>query len=454
MSLLNAAIATTRFGLGARPGEIATAAANPVDSLLRQIRTEGGPALTAAPSSRDGWLTLLAYREEIDRIQSEGDPNPEAASQRARNQLQAVQHRHLHARTLLAASTAAGFAERWVRFWSNHFSVSADGPDMMVLAPTLEAEAIRPNAFASFDHLALAAVLHPAMLVYLDNSASVGPSSPLGRRIGRGLNENLAREVLELHLLGAQGGYVQADVEAFARTLTGWTLGNQRLHPPHLWGRAIFDSRLHEPATQTVMGMRYADTGGEQARAVIRDLAQPDKVARRLSEKLARHFLTDTPSQAQTDHIEQAWRRSNGNLAEVAAALISAPGAFDPAFTKFKPPEDFFISALRALSASPPEGQRLVSAYAGVGQIPFTAPSPEGWPDDEVSWADPDAIKKRLEFTNALARRASRGMAPIARAEAVLGERLNADTGLAISRADSEVQGLTLLLMSPDFLRR
>ena len=454
MSLINAAIAATRFGLGARPGEITGSAANPRNSLLRQIRPEGGPTLSGAPSSREAGLTFLAYREDIDRIQSQGDPDPDAAAQRARDRLRAVQHSHLDARTALAVNTPDGFAERWVRFWSNHFSVSADGPEMSVLAPTLEAEAVRPNAFASFEQLALASILHPAMLAYLDNKASIGPNSPLGRQSGRGLNENLAREVLELHTLGPQGGYRQADVEAFARALTGWTIGSPRLHDSRAWGQALFDSRLHERGAQTILGVRYPDTGGEQARAVIRDLARSGGTARRLSEKLAHHFLSDAPSPDQIDHIDRAWRQSDGDLAEVAAALLHAPGAFDTAFTQFKSPEAFLISALRALDVAPPRGQRLLGAFAAVGQIPFSAPSPEGWPDDEASWADPDAIKKRLEFSNTLARQTARGVPPLQRAETALGERLSAETGLAVRRADSEVQGLTLLLMSPDFLRR
>jgi uncharacterized protein (DUF1800 family) len=454
MSLIDAAIAATRFGLGARPDEITGTAANPRHGLLRQIRAEGGPTLTGAPSSREAWLTLLAYHEENDRIRSQGDPDPEAAAQRARDRLRAVRLSHLEVRTALAVMTPDGFAERWVRFWSNHFSVSADGPDMSVLAPTLEAEAVRPNAFASFEQLALASILHPAMLVYLDNTASIGPNSPLGRQSGRGLNENLAREVLELHTLGPQSGYRQSDVEAFARALTGWTIGMPRLHDEGVWGQALYDSRLHERGAQTILGVRYPDTGGEQARAVIRDLARSGETARRLSEKLAQHFLSDTPSPDQINHIDRAWRQSGGDLAEVAAAIIHAPGAFDAAFTQFKSPEAFLISALRALDVTPLQGQRLAGAFAAVGQIPFTAPSPEGWPDDEASWADPDSIKKRLEFSNAMARQTARGVPPLQRAEMALGERLSAETGLAVQRADSEVQGLTLLLMSPDFLRR
>ncbi len=450
----DAAIAATRFGLGARPGEIEAAAeAGPRNWLRRQIAA-GAPDIGPVPTSRECWLALLRYRDEIDRIQNEGGADLEARIAEAQRRLREPTLAHVAARTGAAVATPASFAERWVRFWSNHFTVAASGQESAVLAPTLEAEAIRPNLFGAFEDLALAAILHPAMLVYLDNHVSVGPNSPAGRYAGRGLNENLAREALELHTVGSQAGYAQDDVEAFARALTGWTIGSRGLHPQDQWGVGLFDPRLHEPGAQAVMGVVYPDRGADQARSIIRNLARAPETARRISEKIARHFLTDEPSPAQISHIELAWRRSRGDLAEVARAVIEAPGAFDPAFAKFKPPEAFLISGLRALDAEPPEPEMLIPAFTAIGQIPFTAPSPEGWPDDEASWADPDAVKKRLEFSNALARRVGGRAMPVQRAEAVLGERLDPDTALAVSRAESPIQGFTLFLMSPDFMRR
>lgn len=454
MTELNAAIATTRFGMGARPEEIAQATADPLRFLTNQIRLRRGNRLPDLPSSQDAWRALLSYRQDIRRIRTQGVPDPEAARNAARANMRSVSQAHLQARAAHAIMTEDSFAERWVRFWSNHFSVSMNGADMRALAPTLEAEAIRPNAFGRFETLTLAADLHPAMLVYLDNNISVSPNSPFGRRRGRGINENLAREILELHTLGAQGGYTQRDVEAFARALTGWTIGNPRLHDEDQWGLALFDRRLHQRGTQTVLGVRYAASDGDQARAIIADLANSDVTAHRLSHKLAQHFLIDNPSPDQVAHIERTWIDTGGDLAAIAASVVSAPGAFDPGFTKFKQPEEFMISAFRALELPAPRARRLGRVFTAIGQVPFTAPSPEGWPDDEASWADPDAIKKRLEFSNTLSRNAGRGMAPVRRAERVLGDRLDADTALSISRAESEVQGLTLLLMSPDFLRR
>ena len=450
----DAAVAATRFGLGARPGEIGAAAeAGPRNWLRRQIGA-GAPDPGPVPSSQACWRILLRYRAEIARIQNEGGENLDERLAEAQRRLREPTLAHLHARTSAAVHTPASFAERWVRFWSNHFSVSAAGQDAAVLSPTLEAEVIRPNLFGRFEELALGAILHPAMLVYLDNHVSVGPNSPAGRFTGRGLNENLAREALELHTVGSDAGYAQSDVEAFARALTGWTIGREELHPEPQWGLALFDQRLHEPGPQRVMGMVYRDRGADQARAIIRNLARAPATARRISEKVARHFLSDAPGEPQIAHIERAWRRSRGDLAEVARAVVEAPGAFEPGFSKFKPPEAFLISALRALEADPPDAQGLFGAFAAIGQIPFTAPSPEGWPDDEESWADPDAIKKRLEFSNALARRVGDRAMPVDRADAVLGRRLDADTALAVSRAESPVQGFTLFLMSPDFMRR
>ncbi|MEO1040220.1 MAG: DUF1800 family protein [Pseudomonadota bacterium] len=451
---VSGAVATNRFGMGARPGEIETASSDPVRYLRDQVRASGGPALPELTGSKAAYRTVITYQEVIRRAQDGDYDDPDAVVAAAQQDLVRPRLEHTFARTRLAAMTADSFAERWVRFWSNHFSVSAVGGDMIPTAATLEAEAIRPNAFKRFDELALAADLHIAMLLYLDNIFSIGPNSPAGSTFGVGMNENLAREILELHTIGVEGGYRQSDVEAFARALTGWTVGNPRIHPEARWGEALFDERLHEPGPQTVMGVTYADTGADQARAILSNLAQHPAIARRMAEKLARHFFSDQPSKPQIRHIERAWRWSGGDLAVVARALASVPDAFDMAPVKFKPPEEYVISALRALDASMLSFGELMTTFQAIGQAPFSAPSPEGWPDDESSWANPDAIKKRLEYVNALARQLGGDGEPLMRGYSALGHRLDPDTELAVSRAESELQGLTLLLMAPDFLRR
>ncbi|XBQ17276.1 MAG: DUF1800 domain-containing protein [Oceanicaulis sp.] len=453
MSAMDASVAVTRFGLGARPGEIDLVRRAPRDWLAAQIgRAE---PLTGLPRS-DAILRDFQqnYRPLTARLR-QGGGDAEDVQREIRAMIREPRAAHVAARTTLAVQTGAGFSERWVRFWSNHFTVASNSLQSALVAPTLEAEAVRPLAFASFAELLLACELHPAMLIYLDQAVSVGPNSPAGRRRDLGLNENLAREILELHTLGSDGGYSQVDVEALARILTGWTVGSRRLRvSDDQIGRTVFSDLLQEPGAHTLLGRRFAGDGPERARDALLHVAGMEQTARFVCLKIARHFISDVPDRRDVDHLVTAWRRSGGDLAAVAGALITAPSAFDPGFGKFKTPEDFLISSLRALDAADLAPRQLYSAYSSLGQAPFSAPSPAGWPDTEADWAGPDAVLKRLDFASSLAERAGPRSAPRERAEAVLGARLGEETRQAIARAQTAEQGLTLLFMSPEFQRR
>ena len=455
MTGMKAAIAATRFGLGARPGELDRIERGAEDWLASQIGSADVRSLGELPTAARSlaWLQTEypSFRRQID----EDGADPEEIQRRVRQLVREPRIAHVSARTRLAVTTSDSFAERWVRFWSNHFSVSRSSLQLALIAPTLEAEAVRPNAFGRFDTLLLAAELHPAMLLYLDQAVSVGPNSRAGRRRGRGLNENLAREILELHTLGVDGGYGQTDVEALARVLTGWTIASRRLRSaPQDYGMPVFDERLHEPGGQRLLGRRFSGDGPDKARAALRFLADQPQTARFISTKLARHFFADAPDPADIDHIAAAWRESDGDLAVVARSLITAPSAFTPALMKFKTPEEYLVSSLRALEAPTPNPRQLYTSYAALGQAPFSAPSPAGWPDRAEDWASPDAVLKRLDFASTLAERAGAASRPRERAVEILGERLTPDTAQAVSRAETAEQGLTLLLMSPEFQRR
>jgi len=452
MSELHAAIAATRFGLGAKPGEIDAARRDPQAWLLAQLDAPGAP-LPGAPGSRELLATTRDYLIGVRELQSRGG-DVEAMQREARRALREPRVAHILARTEAALAFGEGFRERWIRFWSNHFSVSATTAQNALVAPSHEAEAIRTHAFGSFETLLIEAELHPAMLVYLDNQASVGPNSRAGRRSGRGLNENHAREILELHTLGVDGGYTQGDVEAFARILTGWTVGRPRIHGADRADESLFDERLHEPGAHVLLGRRFAGGGPEKARDALRFLAEQPRTIRFIAAKLARHFFADTPDEADIAHIETAWTASGGDLKTIARAVVTAPSAWAPQAMKFKTPEEFLVSVLRGMDMPPPEAPVLAGGYQAIGQPPFTAPSPQGWPDLEEAWAGPDAILKRVEYVNALARRLGPASRPRERGPEILGARLSARTAEAVSRAESPEQGLVLLFMSPDFLRR
>jgi len=482
---LKAAIAATRFGLGARPGEIAEARRDPHGFLRAQIRRDGAdlPAGVATSSERLGEFREYQLEKRDARLQkaamaSGGDGKP--ADPDARDPVKVVGRMlrqdvgaDFGARLQLAVTTGAGFRERWADFWANHFTVSATKAITGTVIGPYEAEAIRPNVFGRFTDLLGAVETHPAMLTYLDQVRSIGPNSRAAeylktggnpRGVGRarlqrvanrsvGLNENLAREILELHTVGVNGGYSQADVTEFARAMTGLSVGGPR-DPASETGTAVFRDPAHEPGERTVMGVRYRPGGKDQAGAILADLAAKPATATFVCTKIARHFVADEPSPALVARLEKAWTSSNGDLSRVAEALIAAPEAWAPTPAKFKTPYEFIVSSYRAAGAQPETFGKVAPILTALGQKPFSAPSPKGWPEDAQSWAAPDAIVKRMQFAQAFSAAAVRDRDPKALAADALGARLTPDTAKAVARAESRAEGFALLLMSPEFQRR
>jgi uncharacterized protein (DUF1800 family) len=397
------------------------------------------------------WRTCQAYRDEVKGAKA--DPELRRLAAIPINELAAEE---ALARARLAATTGAGFRERWTLFWCNHFTVAAKNQDTMVAVGPFEREAIRPNVFKSFAELLLRSSMHPGMLLYLDQAQSIGPDSQAGqRRRGSGINENLGREIMELHSVGADAGYTQADVTEFARALTGWSVANNPSDPQAPPGAFLYRDNFHEPGPRTVMGKTYADDGGKQAAQVIVDLAQRPQTARRLARKIAAHFVADDPPPALVARLEQTWLRTGGDLAQVAETLITSPEAFDPAPRKLKTPYDFIVSSYRAANFIPVNpGREVVGPLNSLGQRPFGAPQPNGWSDVAADWAAPDAIVKRLTWAQGFANANAPQGAPQDEARAVLGERLGPKTLLAVSRAESRPEAFTLLLLSPEFQRR
>lgn len=464
---LEAAIAATRFGLGARPGEIAAARSDPRGFLKAQIRREG--ADQPQPQADTTQARIIAYRDlgrQRRQAKQAGDAEAADPVQQVQKLLRQETGGDFAARARLAALTEAGFRERWTLFWANHFTVSAAKAATAPLVGPFEEEAIRPNIFGRFADLLGAVETHPAMLLYLDQASSIGPGSRAAQHLGgrrrgvgaqkpnrpRGLNENLAREILELHTVGVEGGYSQADVTEFARALTGLSVGGER--DGDQLGEAVFREIAHEPGPRTVMGVRYAAGGRDQVAAILSDLAAKPQTARFVCGKIARHFVSDTPPPALTERLARTWTASGGDLAAVAATLVDSPEAWDATPAKFKTPYEFLISSWRAAGGAPRDVTVLAPALNGLGQKPFGAPSPKGWPEDAAVWAAPDAVVKRMAWAQAFAARASADRDPGDLAAQALGGRLRPQTATAIARAESRAEGFALLLMSPEFQRR
>lgn len=478
-----AAIALNRFGLGARPDEAVPA--QPKAWLLGQFTAyEARPAsIAAAPSRRQLAQALADYLEQVkaERGQrrmrpaaapkpDQGEPGselPDSARQYLRRGIRDHYMSMNAARLASALSSRAPFLERLVHFWANHFAVSADKLQVIGMAGLLEFEAVRPNLLGRFPDMLLAVERHPAMLLYLDQAQSIGPGSRAAslasRRVGRerGLNENLAREILELHTLGVRAGYTQADVTELARALTGWTIGGITRGPAARLvggsaepGEFLFADIIHEPGPRTILGRRYAQPGEAQARAILADLAVHPATARHLATKLARHFAGDEPPPAMVQRLERAYLESGGDLPTVYRAILESAEAWALAPVKFKTPWEWTVSALRGLAVEELPPKIAAGALAELGQPTWRPGSPAGWDDRAASWAGPDALVRRVEVAGQISERAGTAVDPRALAEKLLAGSISESTRNAISRAESPQQALALLLVSPEFLRR
>ena len=504
MSLESAAVAAHRFGFGPRPGELAIIAADPRGWLEAQLVAEAAPPapIAALPSTGDDLAVLpLALLERGLSRRLAGGADQQMADEDAvaalRETLAPRVVAGAAARIEAAVTTAAPFRERLIHFWSNHFVVSGVKGITAALPPSFERDVVRANVVSDFATMLRASTRHPAMLLYLDNYLSIGPNSRYGRDPDarrslpfgarpEGLNENLAREILELHTVGVDGGYAQQDVIALAKVLTGWGVAppferreiRQRLIATArgrdgpdvsalidaLRSRAAdvqgedwfrFDADAHEPGAFTVLGRTYPEGGVEQGESVLTDLARHPATAEHVATELVRHFVADTPPPAAIARVARTFRDTEGDLAELGRALIACPQAWSPAPTKFKRPDEYLISVARGLGMTEVPGRVFTLALTEMGQPPYRPPGPDGWPELESHWASPDGLWKRLEWVDTLAARvATAGFGVGARAEDLLGPRLGRKTEQAIARAASPSEALALMLLSPEFMRR
>jgi uncharacterized protein (DUF1800 family) len=351
-----------------------------------------------------------------------------------------------------ALDTNIGLVERLVWFWSNHFCVSADKGLVRSLCGAYEREAIRPHVTGKFSDMLVAAETHPAMLIYLDNARSFGPGSSAGQRQHKGLNENLAREIMELHTLGVRSGYTQADVTNFANVITGWSVYPAKRFPER-GGEFWFNERMHEPGAQSVLGKRYAQDGFDQGRAVLDMLAHHPATATHIATKLARHFVADEPPGSLVERLAKRFRDTGGDLGQVTEALVTASEAWSAPRTKLKKPGEWTVGAMRASGLPIKDVRRVINTQNLLGEPLWRPPAPKGFSDDSAAWID--GLAERLDVANQIGRLVGNTRAePDAIVDAALGPLASRDTRETVRRAESRPQALALLLMSPEFQRR
>ncbi len=424
--------ALIRFGLG-RKGT-GPLPADPQAWLAQQLEGPDPALRVAGASAEDG---LLAIRKQRARRLEKDGQNPIRVLYRA--------EQANYVANLL--TTNVPFRERLVTFWANHFTVSLKRGECAATAHAFIREAIRPHVTGRFSDLVLAVMRHPAMLMYLDNARSFGPDSFVGRRQRRGLNENLARECLELHTVTPASGYTQADVTAFAEVLTGWSIEIAKDPVGH-----VYRHSGQQPGDKVMMGRTYkeGEQGGVEA---LGWLALHPSTHRNLATKLVRHFVSDTPPDQAVRRVEAVLARTGGDLKAASLEIIRIPEAWTP-LSKLRSPSDYIVAVLRAVDLPaekrPPDVPGLM---AGLGQPLLTAPLPNGWPDTATEWAGSEAMLRRIDWAYGFSGRVA-AMDPEEIGRAALGPLLTPATLTQMQRAGSRRDAMTLLLASPEFQRR
>jgi uncharacterized protein (DUF1800 family) len=447
------ALANHRFGLGPQGGRL------PGRSLADQAgRAQAIVAQYPVPDTVAVLETRAAWRERLRKHDSGSDAARKVrrATRDAANEQTMVNARMELAR---AVATADPFAERLVRFWADHFTVRARKRDDYPILSAHADDAIRPHVAGRFATLLRAAILHPAMLASLDQTTSVGPTSAQGQRKNLGLNENLARELLELHTLGVDGGYSQADVRQTALLLTGLAVDGA--------SGTAFDPRRAEPGAETVLGRRYGSDGKariEDIHQLLDDLAAHPQTARHLCGKLAVHFVSDTPDPALVADLTAVWTRTDGDLLAVSRALVAHPAANRPVLEKARQPFEFVVCALRALGVRGDDvvawdnrtlRSRALLPMAGMGQRWQNPNGPDGWEEATAHWITPQGLATRIDWAMQVPGQLRPDLPdPREFVETALAGL--ADDGLrrVAARAERRAEGVGLVLASPAFNRR
>ncbi len=477
----NALHASARFGLGPDPTEMKMIGSDPKGWLSNQISQAHIPHELLDLQDNKATETLYLNYEDAQRKNKEAklkseeaklknnDSNPKNDEATKKNEdttqkkdavkppvanvqkmLRDVFMRQNSMRFLTQIESQQPFIERMVLFWSNHFTVSISKPRIMGLVNPYEVQAIRPHITGRFADMLIAVIQHPAMLIYLDNVSSIGPHSKAGIKRDKSFNENLGREILELHTLGVNGGYTQEDVIALANIITGWTLAREN---KNVVMRFSFQPNMHEPGSKILLHKTYQEEGIEEGIKALNDLARHPATAKHIATKLARHFISDEPPQKAIDKLAHTFLKTDGDLAAVYHTLIGLKQAWEKPLEKFKNSYEFVISALR-LHEVKIQDKQINQTLRAINIIPFSAPSPAGYPDSNVYWSGADMMMKRIEWSRLISQKIQDQVNALPLAQDMFGSLLHEETSSIIAGAPSPQDAFAFLLASPEFQRR
>lgn len=453
-----AEFALIRFGSGRSPRY---AGPDGPDDLMQSLQDDT-TARQFHPIQDAEAAQLAIATETAQRALRLGEGTAEAEDQ-AKMALNDAVDRATRVRLARAVDDPVGFADRLVQFWSSHFSLRLSTANLRVLAAAFQ-ETLRQHQLGRFADLLRAATLHPAMLIYLDQTSSIGPNSILGVRQKQkkrpvGLNENHARELLELHSMGAAASYSQADVRQLAELMTGLFVNKDK--------GFSFETRRVEPGAETVLGREYG--GGRPASvtdftAFLEDLALRPETTRFICTKLARHFCADNPPAALVDDMQARYRDSGGMLSEVYDLMVRHPLARESFGQKVRQPQDLMAASLRALQIDGTQivawnAKQFLAAYLRpmnwMGQNVLGAQQPEGWPETAEAWLTPQLLAHRIGWAMSQPKKLLKELPdPRQFAADVLHPDVAATVADVAARAESRADGVGLVLASPQFNRR
>jgi uncharacterized protein (DUF1800 family) len=480
-----AAHALNRLAYGPRPADAAAIArqgAGPwLDQFLADQLEPSRVAQPAALTDRLAGLDVLKldqselisrYREaikaarEAKRESAKGLAVDADAANAVREKVRPLVAQAATARLLRAMQSPAQLEEVLVDFWFNHFNVFAGKGPVSVLVADYEGRAIRPNVFGRFRDMLGATARHPAMLHYLDNERSVvaGYEPPLAARrfladkpelmarVPTGLNENYARELMELHTLGVDGGYSQRDVTELARILTGWGIDQRKALLGGTGDLFHFDANKHDLGTKTWLGQTFAGNGQAEGERALDILAAHPATARHLAFKFAQAFVADVPPPALVNRLADIFNTTGGDLKALVRSLIQSDEFWSrEAYTaQFKSPYQYLISSLRAVDAPLERPALLLQALAQAGQPLYGAATPDGYKTTAAAWRNPEALTQRVQLATTLSSRSQVQSETLLR---TLGASVSEATRKTLS-AEPSGQRVALLLASPDFMKR
>ncbi|MFQ3313114.1 MAG: hypothetical protein ACI8SC_002318 [Colwellia sp.] len=451
-------IAVNRFGYGARGDELKQAKADPKQWLSSQLKTI--KFSDKQPSSDDIFIAYTKFKKQKNLMKQQKNQaqNSQVLDKNKNKEKNKMLKDSIHKNYVkmsadsLKQAITSEYSVSWrlLDFFSNHFSVSTHGRLMLGLSPTLEREAIAPNLLGNFADMLLAVEQHPAMLIYLNNENSFGPNSRLAKKRKVGLNENLAREIMELHTLGVDGGYSQQDVIELAKGITGWSVIKAKKE--HGTG-FVFRDYGHEPGMRTLLGKKYYQSGMLQGKQMLRDLAMHPNTAKYVCTKIAHHFVSENPSQSLIIKMQNTWLNNQGNIKKVMLTLFDAQETWLTSAQKFKTPREFVISTYRAIAPKHINSKILFYSLNNLGQTPFNSGSPAGFSDEESDWLGASALMARVEWSTLVSGQV-RGINAEQVMTTALGSSISQNTYHIVMSAESRQQASTLLLMSPEFQRR